>query len=120
MTPTTPTLSLSFLGRYSKFITAIAGIALTILISKYANTPSAESWLPYLTGAFAALGVYAVPNAPKMLTVTGTVEHIPEIVPLTSYLSPPALAELKAAIEVALSQQAPQPIIPVSPPETKT
>lgn len=51
------------LAPYSKFLTAIAGLALTILVQKYGSGTS--TWLPYVTGALAALGVYAVPNVPK-------------------------------------------------------
>lgn len=61
------------LGQYGKLFTAVAGLAITLLTQKYASTSGAQDWLPYVVGVASALGVYGVPNTPKMLTVTGEV-----------------------------------------------
>ena len=50
-------------GQYAKFLTAIAGQAVVYLQWKYGA--SGAEWLPIVLAAAAALGVYAVPNAPK-------------------------------------------------------
>lgn len=62
-------------GKYGKFFTAIVGLGLTVASSKYSGT----AWLPYAVAAASALGVYGVPNAPNMLTVTGTSENTVEL-----------------------------------------
>jgi hypothetical protein len=49
-------------GQYAKFLTAIAGQVVVYLEWKYGA--SSTTWLPVVLGAAAALGVYAVPNAP--------------------------------------------------------
>jgi hypothetical protein len=52
------------LGKYSKFITGIVGIAVTILSQKYGGA----LWFTYVVGAASALGIYGVPNAPAAKT----------------------------------------------------
>lgn len=46
------------LAPYSKFIIALAGVALSALSYYYSDA----SWLPFVVQAAAAVGVYAVPN----------------------------------------------------------
>jgi len=50
-------------GQYAKFLTAIAGNVLVYLQWKYGA--SGATWLPIVLAAASALGVYAIPNAPK-------------------------------------------------------
>jgi hypothetical protein len=50
-------------AQYAKFIAAIIGNVVVFLQWKYGSTGA--TWLPIVLGAAAALGVYAVPNAPK-------------------------------------------------------
>jgi ABC-type glycerol-3-phosphate transport system substrate-binding protein len=52
------------LGKYSKFITGIVGIAVTILSQKYGGT----QWFTYVVGAASALGIYGVPNTTVVKT----------------------------------------------------
>ena len=49
-------------AQYAKFLTAIAGQVVVYLEWKYGS--SSTTWLPIVLAAAAALGVYAVPNAP--------------------------------------------------------
>jgi len=49
-------------AQYAKFLTAIAGQVVVYLEWKYGA--SSTTWLPIVLAAAAALGVYAVPNAP--------------------------------------------------------
>jgi hypothetical protein len=74
------------LGPYAKFLTAAAGLAVTLLTQKYGATAGGATWLPYVVAAASALGVYGVPNAPKMLEVSGTVQQTatPPPAPITS------------------------------------
>ena len=46
------------LGRYSKFIAAVIGLAGTILTSYYSDA----AWMPGAVSAIAAIGVLLVPN----------------------------------------------------------
>jgi hypothetical protein len=50
-------------AQYAKFLTALAGQVVVYLQWKYGA--SGAQWLPIVLGAAAALGVYAVPNAPR-------------------------------------------------------
>ena len=50
-------------AQYAKFLTAVAGQVVVYLQWKYGA--SGAEWLPIVLAAAAALGVYAVPNAPK-------------------------------------------------------
>jgi hypothetical protein len=50
-------------AQYAKFITAAAGQIIVYLQWKYGA--SGAEWLPLVLGAASALGVWAVPNAPK-------------------------------------------------------
>ena len=50
-------------AQYAKFLAAIAGQVIVYLQWKYGN--SGAQWLPIVLAAAAALGVWAVPNAPK-------------------------------------------------------
>jgi hypothetical protein len=50
-------------AQYAKFLTAIAGQVVVYLQWKYGA--SGATWLPIVLAAAAALGVYAIPNAPK-------------------------------------------------------
>jgi len=46
------------IGRYSKFIAAVVGLAGTILTSYYGDA----AWMPAAVSALAAVGVLLVPN----------------------------------------------------------
>jgi len=50
-------------AQYAKLIAAIVGNVVVYLQWKYGN--SGAQWLPVVLAAASALGVYAVPNAPK-------------------------------------------------------
>jgi hypothetical protein len=50
-------------AQYAKFLTAVAGNVVVYLQWKYGA--SGAEWLPIVLAAASALGVYAVPNAPK-------------------------------------------------------
>ena len=50
-------------AQYAKFLTAIAGNVVVYLEWKYGS--SGAEWLPIVLGVASALGVWAVPNAPK-------------------------------------------------------
>ena len=49
--------------QYAKFLTALAGQVIVYLQWKYGA--SGAQWLPVVLGLASALGVYAIPNAPK-------------------------------------------------------
>ena len=49
------------LGPYSKFITVIIGQALTYAVLHYGG----NQWVAIAVAVASALGIYAVPNAPK-------------------------------------------------------
>ena len=49
------------LGPYSKFITGIIGQALTYAVLHYGG----NQWVAIAVAVASALGIYAVPNAPK-------------------------------------------------------
>ena len=49
-------------ARYAKFLTAVAGQGLTFAQYEYGG---GNKWVTLATAAAGALGVYAVPNAPK-------------------------------------------------------
>jgi hypothetical protein len=59
------------LGKYSKFITGIVGIAVTILSQKYGGA----LWFTYVVGAASALGIYGVPNTPAAKTTDTELER---------------------------------------------
>ncbi len=48
------------LGRYGKLFAAIAGLALTVLATRYGGA----SWYQYVVAGASAVGVYGVPNTP--------------------------------------------------------
>lgn len=50
------------LGKYSKFIVAAVGAAITWGLANYANDPDVSKWLSLATAVLGALGVYAVKN----------------------------------------------------------
>lgn len=50
---------ISSLGRYSKAVAAVIGIALEYATQHYATNP----WVAVAVAAAAALGVYSVPNS---------------------------------------------------------
>lgn len=50
------------LGKYSKFIVAAVGAALTWGIATYANDPEVSKYLSLVTAVLSALGVYQVRN----------------------------------------------------------
>ena len=52
---------MSRLGPYSKFVTALIGIAVTYAAQFYGTNP----WVAAAVAVASALGVYAVPNSPK-------------------------------------------------------
>ena len=49
------------LGRYSKTVTALIGVALTYATQYYGT----DHWVSAAVAIAAVLGVYAVPNTPK-------------------------------------------------------
>jgi hypothetical protein len=55
-------MKLKGLGQYAKFLTALGGQAL--IYAQYTYGAS-NKWVELATAAAVALGVYAVPNAPK-------------------------------------------------------
>jgi hypothetical protein len=54
-------VTITFPGRYAKFLTALAGQALVYAQYTYG---SGNKWVTLATAAAAALGVLAVPNTP--------------------------------------------------------
>ena len=50
-------------AQYAKFLTALIGQVVVYLQWKYGA--SGAQWLPLVLAAASALGVYAIPNAPK-------------------------------------------------------
>jgi hypothetical protein len=50
-------------AQYAKFLTALAGQVIVYLQWKYGA--SGAQWLPIVLAVASALGVWAVPNAPK-------------------------------------------------------
>ena len=55
------------LGPYSKFVTALIGIAVTYAAQYYGT----NSWVAAAVAAASALGVYAVPNSKPPVPPTG-------------------------------------------------
>jgi hypothetical protein len=87
------------LGPYAKFLTAAAGLAVTLLTQKYGATAGGATWLPYVVGIASALGVYGVPNTPKMLTVKGEAVSTPSGLNLSNQLTDAEVAEIRAKFE---------------------
>jgi hypothetical protein len=89
------------LGQYGKLITAVAGLAITLLTQKYASTTGAADWLPYVVGVASALGVYGVPNAPstKTLQVQGTIEQTLPLRLSNAQLTDAEVAEIRKKFE---------------------
>lgn len=97
------------LGRYSKFITAIVGFAITVISAKYPGT----NWLPYLIAAAGALGVYGVPNTPPQPP------SAPAVVQFTSQNTAAQLSP----VDLATGESTRPPLktlLKPSPPETPT
>ena len=53
------------LAPYRKAVTSLVGVGLTWASLYFGSNPADAKWLSIAVGAAAALGVYAVPNAPK-------------------------------------------------------
>ena len=69
-------------AQYAKFLTALAGQVIVYLQWKYGA--SGAQWLPIVLAAASALGVYAIPNAPK------AVPQPPPAPPSSVTITPPA------------------------------
>lgn len=52
------------MSKYSKFIVAAIGAALTWAIAKYPDNRDVQDWLSLATAVLTALGVYTVRNEP--------------------------------------------------------